>query len=217
MKLSIEEIKLDSKLESLFPKMSKEEFESLKRDMEVNGLQEPLTIAKDRTLLDGYHRFKACKSLGMKKVEVIVKDDVRTFEDKLRYAFSKNSIRRHLTAFQKVYSYLQFRKETLRSQKVSNVGHPSIRQVAKTLGLNKSTVDYCMKIINSGDEDLIKKVYENKVSLRQALKKVKQQSNKSTPKNYILSIPYELFEKYESKFSDPRKAMIETLEEGVKK
>ena len=135
MKLSIDKIKLDSKLERLFPKMPEEEFEALKRNIKVNGLIKPLVLAQDYTLVDGYHRLKACKSLKMKEVEVDIKE-------------------------------------------------------------------------------LIKNVYENKVSLREALKRLKKRKT-TKPKMYPLMIPYELYERYEEKYSEPRKTMIEVLERGV--
>jgi len=125
MKLSIDKIKLDSKLERLFPKMPKEEFEALKRDIKVNGLIKPLVLAQDYTLVDGYHRLKACKSLKMKEVEVDIKDNIKTFGDKLRFCFASNSVRRHLTGFQKVYCYLKYRKTIMK--KDGNVPIPLIR------------------------------------------------------------------------------------------
>ena len=214
MKLSIKKIKVDPKISSLFPDLSEEEFKSLKSDIEKNGQLKPLILAKDYTLLDGHQRLRVLKALKRKEAEVEIKEDIETFEDKLRVCFSSNSQRRNLTSFQKLYIYLQYREKGLKSQKVGHVSHPSNRQIAKAIGLHRKMVDRCMKIINSGDKELIKDVYEEKVSLREALRKLKGK-RKTTPKMYPLMIPYELYERYEEKFNEPRKTMIEVLEKGI--
>ncbi len=53
-------------LAELFPALSPDEFKKLKDDIQVHGQQEPIMLSSDGTvLLDGRHRLRACKELGI--------------------------------------------------------------------------------------------------------------------------------------------------------
>ena len=82
-------------LASLFPQLSKEEFDKLKRDIESHGQQEPVTLSQDATvLLDGRHRLRACKELGIQpRVERFSGGPTSEAD----FIWAKNVLRRHLT------------------------------------------------------------------------------------------------------------------------
>jgi len=87
-------------LATLFPDLSPKEFKKLKNDIEGHGQQEPITLSVDGSvLLDGRHRLKACKELGIQpRVERFspVGGPTRPVSE-ADYIWSKNVLRRHLT------------------------------------------------------------------------------------------------------------------------
>lgn len=59
-----------------------DEFEKLKRSIVENGFSQPIVVMMDGEIIDGYHRWKACKELGFTKIAVI-KSDLDEFQKKL--------------------------------------------------------------------------------------------------------------------------------------
>lgn len=59
-----------------------DEFEKLKRSIIENGFSQPVVCALDGEIIDGFHRWKACKELGFGKIAVI-KSDLNEFQRKL--------------------------------------------------------------------------------------------------------------------------------------
>ena len=55
------------KLADLFPLIHGDEFESLKKDIKLNGLNHPIIIY-DEKILDGRNRFRACSETGVEPV-----------------------------------------------------------------------------------------------------------------------------------------------------
>lgn len=87
----------DHKVAGIFPEMSAEEFRALVEDIRQNGLRNPI-IHFEGAVLDGRHRLKACAELG---IEPAFKDFTGTTADAIRFVWSENFGRRHLTSSQK--------------------------------------------------------------------------------------------------------------------
>jgi hypothetical protein len=110
----------------MVPSMSAETFAELKSDIEKNGLLEPIWLL-DNKILDGLHRYKACKELG-------IAPSFRQYEgplDPQTFVVAQNISRRHLSRNQKNW----FIKRTL-------VLHPdkSDRAIARMVGAHNATV-----------------------------------------------------------------------------
>jgi len=85
------------KLAELFPRMSAEEFEKLKKDIAENGLLEPIILHPDGSIVDGRNRYLACLDIG-------VTPSYQTWSGTgslLTFVLSKNLHRRHLSASQR--------------------------------------------------------------------------------------------------------------------
>jgi hypothetical protein len=91
-------------LADMYPLIEGEEFETLARDIEANGLIEPITLF-DGKILDGRNRYNAClKARPDGKPFKFGKYDFRNLpadKEPLEFVISKNSHRRHLTQDQK--------------------------------------------------------------------------------------------------------------------
>jgi hypothetical protein len=79
-------------LAKLLPAMSAEEFQTLKADIAVHGQREPITLL-DGKVLDGRHRERACRELG-------IQPRTREWDRKgspIDFVVSANLLRRHLS------------------------------------------------------------------------------------------------------------------------
>jgi hypothetical protein len=77
------------------PELSESEYQELRDDIKARGLREPILI-KSGYIIDGRHRLKACRELG---IEPTFKE--YTGSDILAEILSRNLLRRHLTADQR--------------------------------------------------------------------------------------------------------------------
>lgn len=99
---SVVEIKFYTKEEyvTLIPSVSTADFERLKKSIqEEGGLLMPIILNQDNVVLDGHHRLRACKELGL-SVSYTTKDFTNRPLEELRYVVSVTLHRRHLYEFQ---------------------------------------------------------------------------------------------------------------------
>ena len=82
-------------LSSAFPDMPNEEFAALVLDIKTNGLREAAWVS-DGMILDGWHRYLACKKAGQP-----FRYDEYKGSNRVAFVLSKNTLRRHLTAAQR--------------------------------------------------------------------------------------------------------------------
>ncbi|MGC1453396.1 MAG: ParB N-terminal domain-containing protein [Candidatus Sulfotelmatobacter sp.] len=117
----------------LFPVMPREEFERLKRDIKENGQIEPIMLDyAGEMLLDGRHRLKACKELGveprvLKHSTVGLSIPLSEFTagpgwhcDRFSdadFIWAKNVLRRHLTDDQRAVLVNEFADATREAAK----------------------------------------------------------------------------------------------------
>ena len=81
----------------LIPSMTPEEFDALKSDIAANGQLEPILLL-DNKIIDGRHRYRACRELGIEPETRAWERDGRSV---VNTVVSLNVHRRHLTASQK--------------------------------------------------------------------------------------------------------------------
>jgi ParB/RepB/Spo0J family partition protein len=56
-------------------KMSEDKYEILKENIRKGGMLQPILVSMDNVIIDGYHRWKACKELGIDKVWAVKVED----------------------------------------------------------------------------------------------------------------------------------------------
>ena len=100
-------------LADLFPKMSAEEFEKLKHDIEQHGLHEPIRLSADgKTLLDGRHRLRACRELDIEpdteRMSLHAGVGYGVGNPETDYIWARNVLRRHLTEDQRAAIAMQW-------------------------------------------------------------------------------------------------------------
>jgi len=88
----------------IFPDLSPHDFQAMVTDIRANGLQHPLEILPDGTLLAGHQRLRAVKKLKQETVACIVRKDLAALspEEQEAYLLRDNLNRRNLSMLQRV-------------------------------------------------------------------------------------------------------------------
>ncbi len=108
----------------IMPPLSTEEYEALKADIALRGVQVPVEYDEDGNILDGYHRVQVCKELGIKDWPRVVRSGLDE-EGKIEHALSLNALRRHLTREQRRDVVARLRQQGW-----------SLRRIAGRLGIS---------------------------------------------------------------------------------
>jgi ParB family chromosome partitioning protein len=93
------ELKDHPRQAALFGEVSEAHLAQLAADMEAHGLQHPVEILPDGTIVGGHQRVRAAKRLGWKEIDVVVLADLAEAGDAAveEYLVRDNLIRRQLT------------------------------------------------------------------------------------------------------------------------
>lgn len=145
-------------LATLFPAMSKQEFDALVESIRQSGLQEPITLFEGK-ILDGCHRYRACQLANVKPQFEHFGDD-----DPIGFVVAKNIQRRHLNESQR--GLIAARLATLRQgetlakkKKNDDAERPAsamaVSQVAAIFHINRDTVSLARKVLAQGRPEQI--------------------------------------------------------------
>ena len=163
-----------SKLATLFPPMSDDEFQNLKSDIEKNGVIEPIWVHVGE-VIDGRHRYKAC-------IELDIDCPMREYEgdDILSFVLSLNMHRRHLTASQRALIAAELAtlgKGQHRENEVTQA------EAAKIMGTSVASLKKAKKVLD--DEDMVEKVRNGDITINAALSKDKLAKNHVAKFSYL--------------------------------
>jgi ParB-like chromosome segregation protein Spo0J len=177
----------------LLPKMSDEEFAELKASIQTEGQHYPIVVNEDLEVLDGHHRFRACKKLGIEP-----DFEVRKFEDKLiekKFVIESNLRRRHLTKFQLIelgVPLLEIEKALAKKRQATGgkigrniqlglapddakpefMKNKATTAVAKKVGVSTRTFERGKKILEKATEEEKQKLREGKTSISKVYREV---------------------------------------------
>ena len=222
-------LRLNPVYEKMLPLMSQEEFEQLKESIRTEGQHYPIIASEELEVLDGHHRFRACRELGVEP-----DFEVKHFESKLlekKFVIEANLRRRHLNNFQLVelaVPLLEIEKvlskdQQTQSQKRDTTGIQTTEEkdsfsefepikgktveiVAKKAGVSTRTLERGKKIIEKASEEDKQKLREGKISINKVYHDI-------TPPKTASNIE----PKTETSIEDPRwlynkKALVEILQ-----
>ena len=126
----------------IMPDLSPEEYKNLKQDIATRGVLVPVEYDEDGNTLDGHHREKICKELGITHWPKIIREGLSE-EEKRIHARQLNIARRHLS---------QEQRQTLILEQLKETPERSDRQIAQDLGVSNSTVSLARKeAVQTGD------------------------------------------------------------------
>jgi len=173
---------------TLLPKMLPEEYESLKRDIEQNGQNEPIVLSGGK-LLDGRHRAQACNELG-------IKPDFRELEescDPVAYVLSANVKRRHLTPSQKAMVAADMATLQLGANQHSTEGAqecaPSTGMAAELFGVSKRLVVQAKALKRDGAKSLCDAVKDGLVTITTAARLIRLEPTQEGRSRFVAQGP----------------------------
>lgn len=144
----------------LFPAMSDQQFQELVRDIERNGLSDPIMADTSLKVFDGRHRLNACRNLGFQSIPVRV---VNWDEEKIMlFAVSANLQRRHLTSTQRatVAARIKFNEPDKKH---------TTPMLAERMNVGGRSIERAIKVIQEGSEGLQRAVERGEVTLGAAV------------------------------------------------
>ena len=148
----------------LFPEMQEQEFEELKQDIRKNGQQMPILTHQDK-LVDGRHRLRACKELGIVPwyEEMDAANDAEV-KDKV---ISLNLFRRNYEPSVRAMIAARLTNSGIGTNQ-HTAGAVSQQKVANELGISVDSVSRGKQVLKSGVPELIKAVEAGKIDITNA-------------------------------------------------
>ena len=163
-------------LAGLFPAMRDEEFDALKASIKQDGfdLAEPITLWQGK-VIDGRHRLKACRELGVEPAVYALADDA----DPEAYVLRKNGgARRHLRAGQRAMIAARLSAGSKRGGDRKSANHSAKMpndltqgQAAEVMGVSVRLVAQAaavLKVFEGAADDVIGAVERGDMSLNEA-------------------------------------------------
>ena len=138
----------DANKYQVMPPLSDEEYQALKEDIAENGVQVPVVLDADGTIIDGYHRVQARQELRDEGHDVpphptTTRSDLTTDDQKRALAWRLNMQRRHLSQAQK--------REAI-AAKLKESPEWADRRIARLLGVDHKTVRNVRTYLETGKE-----------------------------------------------------------------
>ena len=98
--IKISELKTNETISNLIPEMTEKEYLDLKTSIDEEGIRHAIDINADNTILDGRHRVRACKSLGIESIKYNRHD--LSESEAIKFVRDTAIERRHLTKEQRL-------------------------------------------------------------------------------------------------------------------
>lgn len=161
----------------LLPELTEEEYEALKADIALHGIQVPIEVDEEGNVLDGYHRLRAAQELGLpdEAIPKVVRAGL-TEDQKREHALRMNLLRRQLTREQKQQLAVQLRQQ----------GWTQTR-IAQVLGVSQATVHNWLEALAPTVE--LPEVILDTLGRPQAARKVRRYALEDMPASEEASEP----------------------------
>ena len=88
--ISTEVLRVHPRNQEFFDDIEGKVYEQFKESIKNEGVVTPLIVAPDMTIVSGHQRLKACEDLGIKKVPVIIREDLDDEDEKLKKLLATN-------------------------------------------------------------------------------------------------------------------------------
>ncbi|MGZ5011560.1 MAG: hypothetical protein ACXV74_11420 [Methylobacter sp.] len=152
-----------------FPRMSEDEFNALKDNLQHNGQTHPI-YTLDGMILDGGNRYRALCELGIEPVMIEY-----TGSNPTQFILSSNLLRRHLSQGQSA-AIVSASQSWVKAQAVSTLENTAQLDTAtaraKQSGVGQRTQQLADKLVKEAPAELVKEVIDGKKSLNKALKEI---------------------------------------------
>lgn len=145
-----------------FPFITGEAYESLKKDIEQNGIIEPIYLFEGK-IIDGRNRYRVAQDLGLNDIPV------REYEgdDPVEFVQSMNLHRRQLTPSQRAAA-AAFLADFRPGHHHDDEGYETQTDMAKRLGVSRRMVVEATSLKRNASTELVERVKNGDISLHNA-------------------------------------------------
>lgn len=149
----LEELSEHPRQQELAGDISEAALAELARDMKNRGLQQPIEILRDGTIVAGHQRVKAAKKLGWTEIEVVIRDDLAEADDPevLFHLVADNALRRQADAIATARAYRAL-KELDQHREWNDLRHDDRRdtrdRIGKVLGKTGRNLDRLVQLLD---------------------------------------------------------------------
>ena len=195
-----------------FPRMSDDEFNSLKDNIQDNGQTHPI-YTLDGMILDGGNRYRALCELGIAPVMIEY-----TGTNPTQFILSSNLHRRHLTQGQSaaiVSASQSWVNAQAESPLRSTAQLETVTARAKQSGVGQRTQQLADKLVKEASAELVKEVIDGKKSLNKAIKEITPTKPVVPKPEPVPVVEQEADENHEAQLNsiiDEQQAAIKALE-----
>jgi ParB-like chromosome segregation protein Spo0J len=183
-------VRVNDEYARLVHALTEQEYGSLKSSIkESNGNIVAIIVNQESVILDGHHRFRACNELN-----ITPKIEIKEFNNKLdekKFVYEINLKRRHLSDFQKAELALGLEgiySEEARARQLSNLKNVKLslgpnepndkiqgrtsEMVSKQAGISATIYKRAKKIIETGSEEVKKRLRAGRSSISKEYNKI---------------------------------------------
>ena len=184
----------------LFTDLSTDSYQQLKEDIEKRGIQDPLHITKENTIISGHQRQRIARELEI-QVPCIIRDDLKEDWQIEEQLISDNLLRRHLSDYQKVVCSERLRDIERGKAKQRQGTRTDLKEnfpvnfresdkhkretnaiLANKVGMSGRQYDKARKIYHTAPEDIKEKWQSGELSTHGAYKKLQVEEKKKRRK-----------------------------------
>jgi hypothetical protein len=148
-------------LSELFPRMDKEELDTLAEDIKANELKEAILLFEDK-ILDGNNRYSAGLKIGYRFKETDFRQfDPKVHGDPLAFVVSQNLHRRHLTESQRAaiaatlvntkLGYNQYNRSNVTNKKAAEMLGVGVATVKMAKDVAQKAAPEIQELVRKGD------------------------------------------------------------------
>jgi len=152
--LDLELLRPHPEQDNLFAPPSPQEIQRLAKDIERNGLRQPIEVLSDGTIIRGHSRVLAAKHAGLTTLLAIVRNDLDDASEAevLKALAEDNLNRRHLGPLEIAKSYAVIAGagvESADGKSLSRAMSAVQQQIATQFGISKKTLQRYVKILDT--------------------------------------------------------------------
>ena len=197
------DLKINREYAELVPALSVQEYEALKLSISEKGFwkSNPIVVNNEGIILDGHHRYKACKELQVEPITTTAELFDDRLEEKL-YVINSNLTRRQLNSFQRIELALKEKpileeiakrnSEPNLKQNNNNKNNnhkPSVRiqtvgigrvdqEIGRHAGVGKDTVRKVEMILQKAPQDLLDRARKGQWAIHRLYKKLEYEQKR---------------------------------------
>lgn len=159
----------------VFPPMSEPEFAAFKTDIREQGQQESIILYEGK-ILDGLHRYRACRELGREPRVIRFEGNPRAAA---QLVLGRNFHRRHLTTSQRALIAAEMCKLRPRGN-TGTSPYLTAAQASTLMGVGQDLVKDAKHLLRSGDRELLRSVRDGVQSVSAAVQEKKKKKGTFT-------------------------------------